>query len=108
MLAQPVQGEAATPDAVEWKQALTLALERLDQQPAENLVLAAPEIRKLFPDNPAKADQVVAQMMTSAESLTGGINKWFDSVMDRVSQRFVVHARIWTVIFSLLVAFAYL
>jgi hypothetical protein len=106
MLVQPGQGEASAANAVEWTKALTQALERLDQEPAENLVTAAPEIRKLFPDNPAKADQIVAQMMTSAETLTGGINKWFDSVMDRVSQRFAMHARIWTILFSVLIAFA--
>ena len=34
------------------------------------------------------------------------IRGWFDTVMDRVSQRFVLHARIWTVAFSIVIAFA--
>jgi hypothetical protein len=89
-----------------WQTSLRSALERLDREPAENLVLAAPEIKKLFPNDPARADRVVTQMMASVEHLSGGINQWFDSVMDRVSQRFSVHARIWTVVFSLVVAFA--
>ena len=34
------------------------------------------------------------------------IDRWFDSVMDRVSQRFALHTRLWTVFFSVLLAFA--
>jgi hypothetical protein len=89
-----------------WLTPLRSALERLDREPAENLVLAAPEIKKLFPNDPAAAERVITQMMASVEHLSGGINQWFDSVMDRVSQRFSVHARIWTIVFSLVVAFA--
>jgi hypothetical protein len=98
------EGAGQTTDA--WQTQLRSALERLDRGPAENLVLAAPEIRKLFPNDPATAEQVIAQMMASVEHLAGGINQWFDSVMDRVSQRFAVHARIWTIAFSLVVALA--
>jgi hypothetical protein len=105
-LAQPIGDQAAAPDASAWRETLLQALERLDPEPADNLVSAAPEIKKLFPNNPAKADQIVAQMMASAEHLTSGVHTWFDSVMDRVSQRFATHARIWTVMFSLLLAFA--
>jgi hypothetical protein len=105
MLAQQSSDESG--GSIEpWRSALSKALENLDQAPAENLVLAAPEIRKLFPNDPAKAEQVITQMMASAEHLTGSINQWFDSMMDRVSQRFVSYARVWTVIFSVLVAFA--
>ena len=31
---------------------------------------------------------------------------WFDATMDRVSQRFVTHMRLWTIAFSIAVAFA--
>ncbi len=34
------------------------------------------------------------------------IRGWFDTTMDRVSQRFVTHMRLWTVAFSIVVAFA--
>jgi hypothetical protein len=34
------------------------------------------------------------------------LQSWFDATMDRVSQRFVTHMRLWTVAFSILVAFA--
>ena len=89
-----------------WQTALLNSLEQLNQKPAAELMLAAPEIEKLFPGDPARAEQVIAQVMRSAEQLPGSINRWFDSMMDRVSQRFVTQTRIWTIIFSVLVAFA--
>jgi hypothetical protein len=76
------------------------------QKPAGDLVSAAGEIKKLFPQDPSAGGEIVVPTLVSAENLAAGINKWFDSVMDRVSQRFAMHARIWTVSFSLLVAFA--
>jgi hypothetical protein len=89
-----------------WKTVLAKSLEQLNQGSADNLLVASPEIRKLFPNDPAKAEQVIAQLLTSAEHLSGSIDQWFDSMMDRVSQRFVVHMRIWTILFSVLLAFA--
>jgi len=34
------------------------------------------------------------------------LRSWFETTMDRVSQRFVTHMRLWTIAFSILVAFA--
>jgi hypothetical protein len=34
------------------------------------------------------------------------LRSWFEATMDRVSQRFVTHMRLWTVAFSIVVAFA--
>ncbi len=105
-LAQPPAAQANGQATQAWQTRLHTALEQLDQEPAANLVLAAPAIRQLFPNDPAKAEQVITQMMASAEHLSGSIDQWFESMMGRVSQRFVVHARIWTIVFSLVVAFA--
>jgi hypothetical protein len=117
MLAQPSQ-EGGSPDRAgaerdslrrapdPWRTALFNSLEQLDQKAIADLELAATEIKKLFPDDMAKAEQMIAQVMRSAEKLPGTINQWFDSTMDRVSQRFVTHTRIWTIVFSVLVAFA--
>jgi hypothetical protein len=92
-----------SPDA--WQQELAKAFDQFDSAAAESVLLAAPEIRKLFPNDPDKAQQLIDQMSASAEQLSAGINRWFDSMMDRVSQRFTVHMRICTVIFSMLIAF---
>jgi len=105
-LAQPPAPQAPGQAVVDtWQTRLYAALEQLDQEPAQNLVLAAPAIRQLFPNDPAKAEQVITQMTTAAEHLSGSITQWFDPMMDRVSQRFIVHTRIWTIVFSLLIAF---
>ena len=34
------------------------------------------------------------------------LEAWFGTAMDRVSQRFAVHVRVWTVVFSIAIAFA--
>jgi hypothetical protein len=107
MLAQPPTAQATDGQASNsWRAVLAKSLEQLDLGAADDLVRAAPEIRKLFPTDAAKAEQVIAQLMASAEHLSGRIDQWFNSMMDRVSQRFVAHTRIWTIIFSVLVAFA--
>ena len=104
MLAQP---PAAGQAPAAWQSTLAAALDHLDQKAADNLMLAAPEIKKLFASDPDKAEQVIAQMMAAAEHFPRSIHQWFDSMMDRVSQRFVMHTRWWTIIFSILVAFAF-
>jgi hypothetical protein len=106
MLAQPASGQTGAQASTDWQAALAKSLEQLDKGAAENVLLAAPEIIKLFPDNPDKAKQVIDQLMTSAEDFSARINQWFDWMMDRVSQRFAVHMRIWTIVFSVVVAFA--
>jgi hypothetical protein len=100
---QPQPGAQTQPA---WQVALAKSLDELDSTAGESLKLAAPEIEKLFPNDPDKAQQIIDQLITSTEHLPGAISKWFDSMMDRVSQRFTVHMRIWTILFSFVVAFA--
>ena len=104
MLAKPAENETAT--AEPWRVALRTSLDRLVPAEGEKLMIALPEIRKIFPNDPAKVELVMAQLIPTAERLTAELDDWFHSVMDRVSQRFAVHARTWTIIFSLVVAFA--
>ena len=102
---QPADG-AASDAPKTWATALGKSLDNLRAEDAEKLMAAAPEIKKLFPGDPDRADRVMAQLMSSAEQLTGDIDQWFDTVMDRVSQRFAMHTRLWTVLFSFVLAFA--
>jgi hypothetical protein len=98
----PADGQPPAP----WLTALRQSLDQLDQESAARLMQAAPQIREALPDDAAKADQIIAQLTASAEGLSRNLDQWFDSMMDRVSQRFVTHTRIWTIAFSILVAFA--
>lgn len=99
----PKQADAS---AGAWSAALAKSLDQLDPAAAERLLALASVIKQVLPDDTAKADEIISQLTRSAEQLTGKVDEWFNSVMDRVSQRFVTHTRIWTVVFSTLLAFA--
>ncbi len=99
---------AAAPDGAKpepWAVALQDSLDVIDKAEAERVLALAPVIRKALADDAATAEEIVSRLSTSAEALTGQIEQWFDSVMDRVSQRFTLHARIWTGVFAAVLAF---
>lgn len=48
--------------------------------------------------------QHIRQIVETAQEAVGGLQGWFDSAMDRTSQRFAVRMRAWTVVFSILAA----
>lgn len=103
------QSDASHPNAAgadEWRPVLQQALDRLDRASADRIVLAAPEVKLRFADDPRRAAGELSDLMTSAETLTLGVRRWFDPVMVRASQRFTLHARIWTVVFATAIAFA--
>ena len=97
--------DAGTQGTEAWRIALRNSMDRLLPAEGEKLMVVLPEIKKLFPDDPAKVELVMAQLIPTAERLTTELDNWFHSVMDRVSQRFSMHTRCWTVIFSVIVAF---
>lgn len=49
------------------------------------------------------AEATVRRKLTAAQH---DIEAWFQTAMDRVSQRFALHVRAWTVAFSIVIAFA--
>jgi hypothetical protein len=55
----------------------------------------------------ATADQLIKQLSAKASNAVGRIEAAFASTMDRISQRFTMQMRIWTVIFSLFAALYY-
>lgn len=89
-----------------WKASLQDALDTLDRADADRLLQLVPAIRKALPDQPNDAEEIVSRLAATAGVATGKIDQWFDSVMDRVAQRFVLHTRLWTVVFSVVLAFA--
>jgi len=106
LLANPPVAAGAAPPAESWRVALATALNGSDSQANQVLQLAAPELKKLFPGAPAKADELISRMTSAAGDFSQDAEKWFESVMDRVSQRFALKMRVWTVVFSVIVAFA--
>ncbi|HYM12854.1 MAG TPA: hypothetical protein VEU62_19100, partial [Bryobacterales bacterium] len=53
-----------------------------------------------------RIDQLVQKLPATAEAELTSLKTYFNVVMDRAAQRFTLHARVWTVVFSILVAFA--
>jgi hypothetical protein len=99
------EGDSVRRTVDPWRAALLKSFERPNQRPPDEVTRAASEMRKQLPDDSAKAGQTLAQLR-SAEQFTGSISRWFDAMMDRVSQRFVTQTRVWTILFSVAIAFA--
>jgi hypothetical protein len=66
------------------------------------VISVAPDIAGALPVGGAAARTVVTEAVAAGNAVTDKIDRWFDSVMDRASQRFALHTRILTVVFSLL------
>jgi len=82
-------------------------LSRIDAAAAERAEKATNEIQQLSPQLIEKMDKLLPQLVSRAQKAMNDIELQFDSIMDRISQRFTVHMRIWTVIFSVIMAFAF-
>ena len=77
--------QTATPTAgapaADWAGALAKSLDQLDPAAAERLLKLAPVIKQVLPDDTAQADEIIAQLTSSAEQLTGKVDQWFDGMM---------------------------
>jgi|SRR5664280_368011 len=104
-LAQQAEVPPDGPPPEPWATALRASLDVLDRTEADRLLQLAPAIRSALPNDIAGAEEIISRLSATAESVSGKIDQWFDSVMDRVSQRFALHARVWTIGFSVLLAF---
>ncbi len=100
-----VPTKAGSPPPAPWQDALRASLDVLDSAEVNRVLQLAPAIRKALPDDTDTAEEIITRLSATAESLTVQINQWFDSVMDRVSQRFALYTRVVTVIFSVVLAF---
>lgn len=105
-LANPPAGKAAANSGPGWMVALQESFRDPDPELAAALTQVATQVRQLLPNDPERAQRFLSPLVDSAAGLPGKISQWFDSVMDRASQRFAVHTRIWTVVFAVLLSFA--
>jgi len=106
LLAKPPSGQPANAAGPAWAVALDHALAKPDPLVEDEMARVVTEVQKLFPNDAAKAKRLLAPLVDSAAQLPARVDQWFDSVMDRSSQRFALHMRIWTVVFSVVMAFA--
>jgi hypothetical protein len=99
--AGPTAGTLSAPSAA----ALQKSFEALDPKAADDVAKVAEAVKKMFPNDFARAQSLLTPALDSAASLPVKIDQWFDSVMDRSAQRFALQTRIWTVVFAVIVAF---
>ena len=110
---QAANPQAANPQAANdsaGSRAIAQLAAAVDPAQAQRIVTLLGTLRMLAPAQTAEAQQQIQDLTTAAQAITIGLTEnvktWFDSAMDRVSQRFVLQTRIWTVVFSALLAFA--
>ena len=70
-------------------------------------VASAPVPPQATASDRATADQVIKQLSGKASATIGRVEAAFNSAMDRVSQRFTVHMRVWTILFAVILAFTF-
>jgi hypothetical protein len=63
------------------------------------------EIEKHFPQQADSVAAFIATLQARATSDAGKLKAWYDTIMDRTSERFVSHTRLATVAFAALLAF---
>ena len=100
------EGGGTTTGSDAWRIALQSALDRFDRGAVEQLVATVRDVKALPAGGGGIADLSVDQMFKASALLPKQLDQWFTPVMDRVSQRFALHTRIWTVMFSFALAFA--
>jgi len=93
-------------DLGEWQQILKEALSESDASGEARFHQVSQKIQGLPPDVIRNVATLFPQLAASAQKAIGDIEQRFNSTMDRVSQRFSLQMRVWTVVFSFLIAFA--
>jgi|HubBroStandDraft_1064217.scaffolds.fasta_scaffold01085_15 hypothetical protein len=101
---------AANPEAKRRLDMLNDALRAITPPPLAPVpALASPpaafSLAASTPNYAVQVDKILQDVTDTAQQSVGKLETWFSSSMDRVAQRFVVQARIWTVVFAFLVAF---
>ena len=94
----------ATP-AAPWQAQLQKALASNRTGAEARLAAATAALNALSPAVHAQIDSVAPHVKHQFKKAAGDLDLWFDSVMDRVSQRFAANLRLWTVVWAVVVAF---
>jgi len=64
----------------------------------------AREFKALFPTEAEKMNEVLNLVKKKTLKLKSNFEGWFDTVMNRTTDRFVIHTRIFTIVFAILLA----
>lgn len=80
-------------------------MEKLNAQAATDIRQLAGSLAALAPEKEAEAEKLVGQIVAKAQSSLADLESWFNTCMDRVSQRFATQMRIATIVCSVALAF---
>jgi hypothetical protein len=87
---------------VKLNDALKSVVPQKSQYHAERL---AEEFNHLFPNESKKMDEALNLFQQKIGKMASDFNTWFDTIMNRSTDRFVKNTRIWTVVFAFLFTF---
>ena len=97
-----------TPLTANAKEALGKVLKGvLPQESLDHAEKLASEFKKLYPNEAAKMDEALSLTQSKAPRLPSNLETWFDTIMSRSTDRFVMRTRVWTVVFAVLLAFGF-
>ncbi len=100
-LSHPLISDSNWPKLERWRLATAVRPDEL----AGVIGLIAKDTGSSYPEELRKAAAVVAEAVAGASERAAAFRAWFDTAMDRASQRFAAQMRLWTVIFSVVLAF---
>lgn len=95
-----------SPANARMREAAKTILARVDPEASSKIAALASRVAKIENLNllADQGAQHIRQIVETAQGAVGGFETWFDSAMDRTSQRFAIRMRAWTVVFSVLAA----
>jgi hypothetical protein len=99
-----INGPAETKTAI--ANLLKVGLPGVNREMSTEAQALADELAKLTPDQAYRVRVAVERLTAEVGGLEAQVNKWFKSVMDRTTERFVYHARVWTAVCAGVFAFA--
>jgi hypothetical protein len=74
--------------------------EKAPPQTKEVLNTLSIEFNRLFPEEASKMAAALTLVRNQASELRREIDTWFETIMNRTTDRFIVHTRQWTVFFA--------
>ena len=106
MLALRARELRATGDAgnLHLAERIDAALYESDPETARKVRLIGQAFHELAPSYAVQVDKSMDQMTTDADRAVGRLEAWFNTGMDRVSERFSMQMRVWTVAFAFVLA----
>jgi hypothetical protein len=80
-------------------------LAQVDPEANRNAKMVLETLQNLSPNTPIQMDKLIQELVTASQGSIGKVEVYFDAVMKRASHRFTTQMRIWTIVFSVLLAF---